>query len=42
MHPESDVQKRLLAAAKALVDAIAKLMEAAKVSYCVISILYKH
>ena len=31
-HPDSDVQKRLLAAAKALADATAKLVEAAKVS----------
>ena len=30
-HPDSDVQKRLLAAAKALADATAKLVEAAKV-----------
>ena len=36
-HPDSDVQKRLLAAAKALADATAKLVEAAKVGYCVIS-----
>ena len=40
MHPDSDVQKRLLAAAKALADAIAKLVEAAKVCNCVISIWY--
>ena len=31
-HPDSDVQKRLLAAAKALADATAKMVEAAKVS----------
>ena len=30
-HPDSDVQKRLLAAAKALADATAKMVEAAKV-----------
>ena len=31
-HPDSDVQKRLLSAAKALADATAKLVEAAKVT----------
>lgn len=30
-HPDSDTQKRLLAAAKALADATARMVEAAKV-----------
>ena len=36
-HPDSDVQKRLLAAAKALADATAKMVEAAKVCLCLIA-----
>ena len=37
---DSDVQKRLLAAAKALADSTAKLVEAAKICYCVVSIYH--
>jgi len=36
-HPDTDVQKRLLAAAKALADATAKMVEAAKVGKLMMS-----
>ena len=38
-HSDSDMQKRLLAAAKALADATAKMVEAAKVNNLILGSL---
>lgn len=39
-HPDSDMQKRLLAAAKILADATAKMVEAAKVCIYFIYLIF--